>query len=86
LHYRALPTLGKTMMSIPKLCIEHDDICRDFDPGTNAKESFSSSDNRSKGILDFVHSYLCGPMIVAYLSGSSLMDETVEMTLTGWLE
>jgi hypothetical protein len=86
LHYRALPALGKTVTSLPEPRIEHDDICRDCALGTNAKESFSSSDSRSKEILDFVHSYLCGPMTVASLSGSSFMDEKVAVTVTGWLQ
>jgi hypothetical protein len=34
-----------------------------------SKGYFPRSDNRSKGILDIVHSYVCGPMIVAYLGG-----------------
>jgi hypothetical protein len=33
-----------------------------------------------------VHSDLCGPMTVASLSGSSLMDETIVVTMTGWLQ
>jgi hypothetical protein len=72
--------------SLPKLHIEHDDFCRDCALGTNVRESFPSSDNRSKGILDFVHSYLCGPMTIASLSGSGLMDETMAMTATCWLQ
>jgi hypothetical protein len=74
----------------PQLRVEHDGICRGCVLGTNANVFFSSSDNRSKGILDFVHSYLCGPMTVASLSGSGLMDETMVVTcdglvtVTGW--
>jgi hypothetical protein len=33
------------------------------------KGSFLSSDNRSKEILDLIHSDVCGPMIVAFLNG-----------------
>ena len=32
---------------------------------------FQSSDNKAKGILDLIHSNLCGPMSVATLSGYS---------------
>jgi hypothetical protein len=71
---------------LPQFRVEHDGICRGCALGTNEKGYFSSSDNRSKGILNFVHSDLCGPMIVAFLSGSGLMDETVAVavTVTGW--
>jgi hypothetical protein len=82
LHYRAVLVLGKMVTSLPEICIEHDGICRGCAHGTNAKGSFPSSDNRSKGILEFLHSDLCGPMTVASLSGSGLVDVTV--SVTGW--
>jgi transposase InsO family protein len=69
LYYRALPALRKMVTGLPTLRIEHDGICRGCALGKNAKGSFPSSDSRSKGILDLVQSYLCGPMSVASLSG-----------------
>jgi hypothetical protein len=69
LHYRVLPALGKIMTGLSALRVEHDGICRGYVLGKNAKGSFSGSDSRSKGILDLVHSDLCGPMKVASLSG-----------------
>jgi hypothetical protein len=44
--------------------VEHDGVCKGCTLGKNAKESFSSSDNRSKGILDIIHSDVCGQMTV----------------------
>jgi transposase InsO family protein len=35
----------------------------------NVQGSFTSSDNRSKEILDLIHSNVCGPMTVASLNG-----------------
>jgi hypothetical protein len=69
LHYRALPALGKMVTSLPEIHIEHDGVCRGCALGKNVKGSFSSSDNRSKEILDFIHTYVCRPMTVASLSG-----------------
>jgi hypothetical protein len=69
LHYRALPALGKMVIGLPPLRVEHDGVCRGCALGKNAKGTFSSSDGRSKGILDLIHSDLCGPMTVASLSG-----------------
>jgi hypothetical protein len=37
-------------------------------PGKNVKDDFLRNDSRSKGILDLVHSYVCGPFLVPYLS------------------
>jgi hypothetical protein len=69
LHYRALPALGRMVTGLPPLHVEDDGVCRGCALGKNAKGMFSNSDNRSKGILDLIHSDLCGPMIVASLSG-----------------
>jgi hypothetical protein len=69
LHYRALPTLGKKVTGLPKIHVEHDGICRGCSLGKNAKRSFLSSDSRSKGILELVHTDLCGPMTVSSLRG-----------------
>jgi hypothetical protein len=69
LHYRALPALGKMVTGLPPLRVEHDGVCRGCALGKNAKGTFSSSDSRSKGVLDLIHSYLCGPMTVSSLSG-----------------
>jgi hypothetical protein len=38
--------------------------------GKNIKKPFPSSENRSKGILDLIHSDVCGPMPVKSLGGS----------------
>jgi transposase InsO family protein len=69
LHYRALPALGKMVTGLPPLRVEHDGVCRGCSLGKNAKRTFFSSDGRFKGILDLIHSDLCGPMTVAFLSG-----------------
>jgi len=54
---------------LPPLCVEHDGIFRGCAVGNNAKGTFSSSDNISKGVSDLIHSYLCGPMTISSLSG-----------------
>jgi hypothetical protein len=69
LHYRALPTMGKIVTDLPALCVEHDVLRIGCALGKNAKGAFPSSDIISKGIVDLVHLYLCGPMSVASLSG-----------------
>jgi transposase InsO family protein len=40
------------------------------DLGKYTKTSFLSSDSRAAGILDLIHSYVCGPMPSASLTGS----------------
>jgi transposase InsO family protein len=68
IHYRALPTLGKMVTSLPKTHVQHDGVCRSCSLGKNVKGSFLSSDNISKGILDLIHSDVCGPMTVSSLN------------------
>jgi hypothetical protein len=69
LHYGALPALGKMVIGLPKIHVEHDGVCRGCALGKNVKGSFSSSGNRSKGILDLIHTDVCGSMSVASLNG-----------------
>jgi hypothetical protein len=68
IHYRALPALGKMVTCLPEIHVQHDGVCRGCALGKNVKGSFLSSDIRSKGILDLIHSDVCGPMTVASLN------------------
>lgn len=54
---------------LPEIQIHHKGVCKGFSLGKNVKGSFSSSDNRSKEILDLIYLDVCGPMIVASLNG-----------------
>ena len=67
LHYRALPASGKMVTGLPEIHIKHYGICRGFSLGKNVKGSFLSSDSGSKGILDLIHTDVCGPMTISSL-------------------
>jgi transposase InsO family protein len=54
---------------IPKLQYTHG-VCKGCALGKNVKKPFSSSNNRSKEILDLIHLNVCGPMRVKSLGGS----------------
>jgi hypothetical protein len=69
IHYRALPALGNMVTRLPEIQIQHKGVCKGCSLGKNVKGSFPSSDNRSKEILDLIHSDVCGPMNVASLNG-----------------
>ena len=56
---------------IPELQSTHKGICKGCALGKNIKKPFPSSNNRSKEILDLIHSDVCGLMPVKYLGGSS---------------
>jgi hypothetical protein len=59
IHYRALPALRKMVTGLPEIHVQHDGVCRGCPLGKNVKGSFLSSDSRSKGILDLIHSEMC---------------------------
>lgn len=54
---------------MPDILNDHDGVCRGCVLGKNVKSSFPSSSRRFKGILDLVHSDICGPMLAQSLSG-----------------
>ena len=69
LHYRALPSLRKVVIGLLEFEVQHDGVCRGCALGKNVKKSFPNSDSRANGILDIIHSDLCGPMSVTTQSG-----------------
>jgi hypothetical protein len=58
---------------IPELQSTHEGICKGCALGKNVKKPFSSNNNRSKEILDIIHSYVCGPMLVQISRRFSLL-------------
>jgi transposase InsO family protein len=58
------------VVGIPELQLLHEGVSRGCALGKNIKKPFPSSENRSKEILDLIHSDVCGPMLVKSLGGS----------------
>ena len=54
---------------LPEFSTEHNDVCRGHALGKYTKTVFPSSDSRSVGVLDLIHSDLCGPMSSISLRG-----------------
>ena len=69
LHHGALNILKEIVIGLPELSTKHSDMCKGCTLGRYAKTTFPSSDSRSKGILDLVHSDVCRPMSLASLTG-----------------
>jgi hypothetical protein len=69
LHYISLPALGKMVTCILEINVHHNGVFKGCSLGKNVKVSFLSSDGRSKGILDLIHSDIFRPMIVYSLNG-----------------
>jgi len=69
-NYQALPFLKNMVEGIPKIQSTHEGFCRGCALGKNVNNPFSNSNNKSKEILDLIHSGICGPMPVKSLGGS----------------
>jgi hypothetical protein len=54
---------------MPSISLSKNEICKGFMLGKNIKKAFPSSDSRTQGILDLVHSNVCGPISSPSLSG-----------------
>jgi hypothetical protein len=67
INYKSLPVFSKMVTGLSDMQVQHDGVCKGCALGKNAKGSFSSSDNRSKGILEIIHSYVCKQMTVPFL-------------------
>ena len=48
---------------------KHEGVCKGCVKGKNTKNTFSSSESKAKGILEIIHSDVCGPMSSSSLSG-----------------
>lgn len=62
IHHGALKLLHEIVTGVPEVSTKHDDVCMECVLGKFAKATFPRSDTRSKGVLDLVHSNICGPM------------------------
>ena len=55
--------------SMPYFSIESSSVCRGCALGKYTKTAFPSSDSTLEGVLQLIHSNLCGPMSSASLTG-----------------
>ena len=68
-HYRALPIASKFVEGLQEIQAKHDGVCKGCVKGKNTKKTFPSSESKSKGILEIIHSDVCSPMSSNSLTG-----------------
>ena len=68
-HYKPLLLASKAVNGLPEIYTKHEGICKGCAKGKNIKKTFPSSESKAKGILEVIHSYVCGPMSSSSLSG-----------------
>jgi transposase InsO family protein len=71
LHHKALPLLRRMVTGLPDFSLDHQGVCRGCALGKNVKATFPSSETRSKGIFDLIHSDVGKPMSVTSVKGAS---------------
>jgi hypothetical protein len=69
LNYNALPGLRKMVTCVRVFYFEHDSICRGCALGKNTKKAYPHNNRKTNGILDLIHSDLCGPMTASSING-----------------
>jgi hypothetical protein len=70
IHFGALGHLREVVIGLPKITTERHDPCKGCALGKYVWTPFPSSEHRSKGVLDLIHSDICGSMSVELVSGS----------------
>jgi hypothetical protein len=68
IHFGALGHLREAVNGLPKMTERHDP-CKGCALGKYAQKPFPSSEHSSKGVLDLIHSDICGSMSVESVSG-----------------
>jgi hypothetical protein len=61
--------LSKVVTDLPEFKVDHVGVCKGCAQGKNINNPFQKSENKKEGILDLIHSYVCGPMSSTSLSG-----------------
>ena len=74
-HYRALPLARKVVEGLLEIQGKHDGVCIGCAKGNNTKKTFPSSESKARGILEIIHSDVCGPMSSISLSGYVYYDD-----------
>ena len=69
LHHPNLRMLREMTTGMPEFNTESSGVCRGCALGKYTKIAFPSNDSRSEGVLQLIHSDLCGPMSFASLTG-----------------
>lgn len=69
LNYNALPSLKKMVTGMPVFSFGHYSICRGYALGKNTKKTYPHSNRKTNGILDLIHSDLCGPVTTLSMNG-----------------
>jgi hypothetical protein len=90
INYKALPYVSKAVTRLPEFKVDHEGMCNGCAQGKNIKNPFLKRDNKAEGILELIHSNVCGPMSSTSISGYvyyvSFIDDYSRKTWVYFLE
>jgi hypothetical protein len=64
-----LPYICKAVTGLPELKGDHEGVCNGCAQGKNIKNLFPKKDNKAEGVLELIHSDVCGSMPSSSISG-----------------
>ena len=80
-HYRALPLASKVVEGLPEIQQSMKAFAKDVRRERTQRRNLQVEKSKAKGILEIIHSDVCGPMSSSSLSGYvyyvSLIDDFV---------
>jgi hypothetical protein len=90
INYKVLPYVCKVVTVLPELKVDHEGMCNGCAQGKNIKNPFPKRDNKAEGVLELIHSDVCGPMpsssISGYLYNVSFIDDYSRKTWVYFLK
>jgi hypothetical protein len=62
INYKELPYVSKAVIGLPEFKVDHESVCNGCAQGKNIKNPFPKRDNKEEGVLELIHSDVCGPI------------------------
>jgi hypothetical protein len=62
INYKALPYVIKVFIGLLELKVDHEGVCNGCAQGNNINKPFPKRDSKAEGVLELIHSDVCGPM------------------------
>jgi hypothetical protein len=79
IKYKSLPYVSKVVTGLPEFKVDHEGFCKGCVQGKNINNPFPKSDCKEEGILELIHSYVCGTMastsLIGYVYYVSFIDD-----------
>jgi hypothetical protein len=69
INYKALPYIYKAVTGLLELKVDHEGVWNGCAQGKNIKNPFPKRDSKAEGVLELIHSDVCGLMPSSSISG-----------------